>query len=102
MLAQNRPGIRPETLTRLLDAASDPRRLGGVERAFGISRRSPWGEEYKAFFGHELRTFQDLHDFFSSMLEEEGLRLLERLGARMPDTTRNTVFETVRRLHEAA
>lgn len=85
--------ILPETLETLLDRVSDPRRLGGHTRAFRIVGRKA---------GRELRTFRELRDFLSSMLEEEAAALMSELGIRMPDLTKNTVHATVRRLHEAA
>jgi hypothetical protein len=102
MQVAGRLKITPMTLQRLLNAASDPRRLGGPSRAFGIVRRHPLAEEYMAFWRQNLESYQDLHDFFSSMLEEEAVRLLDTLEGRMPDTSRDTVHETVRRLSKVA
>jgi hypothetical protein len=97
MQASNRTGIKPETLKTLLRSVHDPRRLGGLTRALGIINRTPYGEAWKEFFQRDLGVL-DLQDFFSSMLEEEAVAVLTYLGARMPDTTKDTVHETVRRL----
>jgi len=101
MQARNRAKISQKTLETLMNCVSDPRRLGGHARAIGIVSRSHFGETFKAFFGRDIRTFKDLQDFFSSMLEEEASSMIALLGARMPDTTKDTVQETVRRLAEA-
>lgn len=101
MQARNRAKISEITSRALMNSVSDPRRLGGITRALGIVNRSACGTAYKEFFGLPTLAFRDLRDFFSSMLEEEAARLLAELGARMPDTSRLTVIETVRRLSEA-
>lgn len=85
--------IRAETLEALLNRASDPCRLGGHTRALRYLGRK---------FGRDFRTFKDLQDFLSSMLEEEAAALIDELGARMPDLTKNTVITTVHRLPKAA
>ena len=101
MQARNRQKIQPKTFETLMKCVSDPRRLGGPTRAIGIISRTHYGETFKAFFGRDIQTFMDLQDFFSSMLEEEASSMIALLGARMPDTTGDTVQETVRRLAEA-
>lgn len=101
MQARDRSKISQKTLETLMNCVSDPRRLGGHTRAIGIISRSSYGETFKAFFDRDLRTLRDLHDLFSSMLEEEAAFLIALLGARMPDTSEDTVVETVRRLAEA-
>ena len=100
MQAKDRPRISQKTLETLMDCVSDPRRLGGHTRALGIVSRT-YGETFKARFGRDIRTFRDLQDLFSSMLEEEAAFLSALLGARMPDTSKDTVRETFRRFAEA-
>lgn len=100
MQAQDRQKISPKTYETLMNCVSNPRRLGGHTRAIGIISRI-YGGTYKAFFGRDIREFRDLPDFFSSMLEEEAVRLVRLLGTSMPDTSKDTVHETVRRLAEA-
>lgn len=102
MQARNRAKVSQITLETLMNHVSDPRRLGGHTRAIGIINRTPYGEAWKAFFQRDLRTFRDLQDFFSSMLEEEAARVLVLLGARMPDLTENTVVTTVNLFAKAA
>ena len=90
---QDRPKIRLETLHALLDSTMDSRRLGGYDRAKSVVAR---------LTGRDIETLRDMHDLFSSMLEEEAVSLLARIRARMPDLTNDTVFATVLRMPEAA
>ena len=102
MQARNRQRIQPQTLETLMNRVYDPRRLGGSTRAIRIIGRTPYAEAWKEFFDRDLRTSRDLQDLLSSMLEEEALSLLDRLDARMPDISKDTVEETVRRLSKVA
>lgn len=90
---QDRPKIRPETLHALLDSTMDSKRLGGYDRAKRVVAR---------LTGRDIETLRDMHDLFSSMLEEEAVSLLARIRARMPDLTNDTVLATVLRMPEAA
>ncbi|GEM_PF-2377862 len=90
---QGRPAISQETLRALFSSVTDPRRLGGHSRAFRIVAR---------FTGRDIKSYEDLQDLFSSMLEEEASALLADLQARMPNLTINTVFATVLRMPKAA
>ena len=90
---QDHPEIRQETLRALLDSVTDSRRLGGYSRAKRIVAR---------LTGRDIKTYGDLQDLFSSMLEEEAATLLAGLRIRMPDLTNDTVHATVIRMSEAA
>ena len=97
---QDRPLIQPETLKLLMSTVSDPNRLGGYTRAFGLISRK-YGEAFKAKHGLEINTFQDLEVLFSSMLEEEAAAFLLDYNARMPDLRKNTIAAVIARLPDA-
>jgi hypothetical protein len=101
MQARNRQKIRPETVVALMESVFGPRRPGGPARAIGIVSRSPCGEVYRAFFSRDLKTPSDLHDFFSSMLEEEAVRLLGQLDACASDPSDHMAPVTVLRMEAA-
>ena len=81
--------IRPETLEALIRLVSDPRRLGGSRRAFGIAGRR---------LGREIQTHEEAREVFAALQEEDALALIAELERLMPDLTLNTIFETLRRL----
>lgn len=94
--------IWPDTLKTLLNAVSDPRRPGGIARAFEIIGHSKLSLAFRTEHCGEIETLEDANDFFSSMLEEEAVAMSIELGDRMPSLTKATLAAIVRRLHASA